>query len=178
MATVEGVGLWTTADLRRLILKRAEEDPDSLVFEIPGEPLAQGRPRFVPVGRGYRGFHQRFRAVDPPNSRAWKTAAADLMALQRGGATRSENFPAGPLEVYVTAVFSLPLSRYRVRKPIDWRTPHSSTPDAENVAKAVLDAATKARVWKDDAQVNRLVVEKMYGAQDEAPLVRMVVWPI
>lgn len=52
-----------------------------------------------------------------------------------------------------------------------WR--HTSKPDVDNLAKAVLDAMNGV-LWKDDSQVFRLVTEKVYT---EEPFVRLtVVW--
>lgn len=39
---------------------------------------------------------------------------------------------------------------------------HTGTPDADNLAKAIMDALTQLRVWKDDAQVAHLIVRKLY----------------
>lgn len=36
-------------------------------------------------------------------------------------------------------------------------------PDVDNYAKAVLDAMTKAGVWKDDSQVAFLAIKKQWG---------------
>ncbi len=53
----------------------------------------------------------------------------------------------------------------RLRRQMDRGTgalPYQGKPDADNVAKLVLDALTKARVWVDDTRVARLVVERLY----------------
>jgi len=39
--------------------------------------------------------------------------------------------------------------------------------DADNLAKSVLDALTKAGVWQDDKQVDELLIRKCYGERDE-----------
>lgn len=134
---------------------------------VPGEPVAQGRPRAFRLGAGVRMY-------DPPKSRSWKGMAQVHMreALDAAGVT-SPLFADGPLELHVLAVFTCPRSHWRKREPLQ-RQPKASRPDGENIAKAVQDAGTGI-LWLDDAQVARLVVEKIIGAQGEAPRVELTV---
>jgi Holliday junction resolvase RusA-like endonuclease len=81
-----------------------------------------------------------------------------------------------PVELTIVAVFPCPRSERRKRKPAQ-RRPHALWPDADNVGKAVMDAG-KGVLWQDDGQVARLVVEKLYGAQDEEPRVEVLVRPL
>ena len=135
---------------------------------IPGEPVSQGRPRFARVGKFVRTY-------DPAKSRNWKaTAQAHFRdALQAAGITAPFQ---GPLECRILARFTCPKSDWRKREPVPQR-PHAKRPDAENVGKAVLDSATGV-VWLDDAQVAKLTIVKVVGAQGEAPGVEVQVWPI
>lgn len=141
----------------------------TVVVTIPGEPVAQGRPRFSTRG----GFP---RAFDPPKSRSWKAEAraAMVVAVVEGQSvyrSGSLAFPKGvPLNVSVLAVFSRPKSAGK--KP--GRLLKVTRPDAENVAKAVLDAGTGV-LWADDSQVVDLAVSKRHGAPDEAPFVLLEV---
>lgn len=127
-------------------------------IHIPGTPVAQGRPRFSRHGRHVRTY-------DPPKSRAWKARARQFIGLAMAGRPLLE----GPLAVEIIAVFRCPL-RDRRKRPENAppRRPHSARPDADNVAKAVKDAAT-GLVWLDDAQVATLLVRKCVGHQDEEP---------
>ncbi len=134
-----------------------------LRIEIPGEPVAQGRPRAFRLPNG------QVRAYDPAKSRSWKADARSAMRAAYGGGT----LIAGPVAVKIRAVFTCPKSDYRKRDPRPQRW-HAKRPDAENVAKAVLDAGTGV-LWVDDAQVYRLTVEKVIGAQCEPPRVEIVV---
>ena len=139
-----------------------------LEITVPGEPVAQGRPRgFYRPGIGVRMY-------DPGKSRSWKGMAQVHMreALAAAGAG-SPLFAAGPVELLVVAVFTCPRSQWRKRDPLQ-RRPKATRPDGENIAKAVQDAGTGI-LWLDDAQVARLVVEKVYGAQEEAPMVHLTV---
>lgn len=140
----------------------------TLTVTIPGEPVAQGRPR---------GFHRPgvgVRMYDPPKSRSWKGAAQVHYrdALERAGIT-APAFPDGPVELHVLAVFTCPRSKHRKRVPLP-RQPKSTKPDSENIAKAVMDAGN-GLLYMDDEQVARLTVEKIVGAQDEAPRVEVTV---
>jgi Holliday junction resolvase RusA-like endonuclease len=135
---------------------------------VPGEPVAQGRPRaFYRPGLGVRVF-------DPAKSRSWKGMAQVHMreAIAQAGAV-APLFADGPLELHVLAVFTCPRSHWRKREPLQ-RRPKSTKPDGENIAKAVQDAGT-GLLWLDDAQVARLVVEKIVGAQGEAPYIELTV---
>jgi len=135
---------------------------------IPGEPVAQGRPRsFRLPGGGVRAY-------DPAKSRNWKAEAHIHMAKAvEEAAGLLVAFPLGPCEALVTAVFTCPKSDCRRKEPRKRRR-HPKRPDAENVAKAVLDAGTGV-LWADDSQVARLVVEKWIGAQGERPYVQIEV---
>jgi Holliday junction resolvase RusA-like endonuclease len=126
---------------------------------IPGEPVAQGRPRFARRGNFMVAY-------DPAKSRNWKaTAQAHFReALAAAGIATPLQ---GPVECRILARFTCPKSDWRKREPVPERL-HMKRPDAENVAKAVLDSATGV-VWLDDAQVAELTVKKVIGAQGEAP---------
>jgi len=127
----------------------------SVSVRIPGEPVAQGRPRAFRVGDGVRMF-------DPPKSRAWKGVAQIHMQHAMAGLAPLD----GPLEITIVCVWSLPRSHERnVPVPRRWRP---QRPDAENVVKACLDAGNGV-LYRDDAQVVRVVAEKWTGAQGESP---------
>lgn len=135
---------------------------------VPGEPVAQGRPR---------GFHHPgvgVRMYDPLESRDWKlTARARYEAALHVLVREAPAFPKGvPVDLYVVAIFACPRSHYR-KRPLPRRR-KLGTPDAENIAKAVQDAGN-GMLWHDDSQVVRLTVEKWYGAQGEAPAVYLTV---
>lgn len=134
---------------------------------IPGAPVAQGRPRFSTQG----GFP---RAYDPAKSRKWKKAAAVYMLAARQAA--GAGVLTGAVRVEIVAVFACPTSDHRKRAPVARRR-HTKRPDAENCAKAALDAASGV-IFEDDAQVCELQVVKWVGAQGEEPRVEMTVTAI
>jgi Holliday junction resolvase RusA-like endonuclease len=129
-------------------------------WTVLGDPQGQGRPRFARMG-------DHVRAYTPKRSDSWCGRAVEVLACHWDGGPCTEG-----VEVTVCAVFSRP-KRLERRKDPDGRIPHVGKPDADNVAKAALDAMTKAGVIKDDAQVQRLVVEKHYCARGEGPRVEI-----
>lgn len=140
-----------------------------LAFTIPGVPVAQGRPRAVRFGNSARLY-------DPGKSRSWKGAAQVHMleALEAAG-LRAPAF-VDPVEMVVVAVWPCPKGRERKSSPAPraWR---ARRPDADNVAKAVMDAAN-GLLLADDAQVVELTVRKLVGGQGEAPHVEVSIWGV
>jgi len=63
--------------------------------------------------------------------------------------------------VCLRLVFYLP--RPKRLKASEVRVPHASTPDWDNLGKAVSDALTDAGAWIDDACVYRATVVKLYA---------------
>jgi len=150
----------------------------TLEVTIPGEPCAQGRARASLIrGRGGRLILGKsgqpiINVRDPEKSKSWKGAAQ--VHMQRAARARGIGAPLdGPLEVHILAVFTLPKSAWKKRAPVP-RQYHTKRGDPDNIAKAVLDAANGV-LLRDDAEVSRLMVLKLIGAQGEAPFVRVTV---
>jgi Holliday junction resolvase RusA-like endonuclease len=99
---------------------------------------------------------------DPPTAKNWKGMAQVHVKDQYDGGLLD-----GPLYVFMRATYSCPKSEWRKTKPrgVRW---HTKRGDADNIAKAVLDACT-GLLWHDDAQVASLSVEKLIAAQGEPP---------
>ena len=135
-------------------------------LRIPGEPVAQGRPR------AYTGKDGKPHLYDTGRSKRYKNKvrATIMEAIGLPGQTNGTAYPSGvPVEVIIRVYHSCPKSDERVRTPAPqrWRV---STPDIDNIAKGVLDACT-GYLWKDDAQVVRLVAEHYTAAQGDKPCV-------
>lgn len=152
-----------------------EEPPWVARFTVPGPPHAQGRARarIVP-GKGDR---KPFVSVyDPPESRSWKGTAqvhmAEAMKCGDGDAIRPPMM--GPVYVSILAIFECPMGEHRKREPMRRRPHGKAGADCDNIAKAVMDAGNGV-LWIDDRQVCRLTVEKIIGAQGEAPRVEVEV---
>lgn len=125
----------------------------TITFKVSGIPKGQPRPRAFAFGGKARVF-------DPGTAEHWKTeiAAAAYLALP-------DNPLPGPLVLQIDFFFPRPKKHYakaglRRGAPF-W---HRSKPDADNAAKAVMDALTTLGVWEDDAQVAQLVVRKCFAA--------------
>jgi len=75
---------------------------------------------------------------------------------------------AGPVEVQILARFPRPQRMIWKRKPMP-EAPHISTPDADNVIKAVLDAAEKAGVVRNDRIIWSVSIRKVYTSGEGYP---------
>lgn len=126
---------------------------------IPGRPHAQGRPRAVRTGSTVR-------MIDPPRSRAWKALASALMRQARGRAPIID----GPVGVWIDAIFARPARSRSAER--SWCI--TRVGDADNIAKAVLDAGNGV-LWRDDAQVVSLLVRRIYARPGESSRVSVVV---
>jgi Holliday junction resolvase RusA-like endonuclease len=145
-----------------------------LTFTIPDEPRGKGRPRVATRGKFARVY-------TPAETVAYEQHVANTAraAIAAEGLTVPLT---GPLEVRLVLVHARPGSLF-ARKHDDGRLWRDRKPDADNVAKAVLDGLTLARLWADDAQIARLSVAQFDGAIvdrkakiSEAPGVTVTVW--
>jgi Holliday junction resolvase RusA-like endonuclease len=77
--------------------------------------------------------------------------------------------PVGAFEVKLTFFFRRPKSHYGKGGHVKASAPvcHVSKPDADNLAKLVLDRITRGgQIWRDDSQVAKLCVEKYWAITD------------
>lgn len=123
---------------------------------IPGEPCAQGRPRFSTAG----GF---VRAYDPAKSRNYKAyvkAVCAAEAKKQGWLFNTDL----PLEVEIIAGLSIPSSKSKKFKQAAAEGVEKPTkkPDVDNIAKTVTDALSGV-IYKDDKQIVNLTVAKIYS---------------
>lgn len=178
-----------TAHLRRLLMLRqiAREFPDPMMetmmedigafdevapikatkadptwIAIPGEPVAQGRPRaFLNKRTGHAGV------FDPAASRNYKATAQQHFRDAWGGRPLLK----GPVRIEVVAIFTLPRSRWR-KTPVA-KAAKTGKPDGSNLLKIIEDAANGV-IWVDDSQVVDARVRKFVGGQGEPP--RVEIW--
>lgn len=126
-------------------------------FNVVGVPKGQPRPRAF-------AFHGRARIYDPGTAEGWKSEIA------RAAKHHLPKEPLeGPLRVSIEFRFPRPKSHFRKVKgqgvlKDDAAVFHAGKPDADNAAKAVLDAMTTLGFWKDDSQVAILSLAKTYAA--------------
>ena len=123
-------------------------------FRANGMPKGQPRPRaFVRAGTGRAGVY------DPGTAEGWKGDVARACASLEGGGMHV------PLAVTLTFYMPRPRGHYRTNGQLKPASPvflHDHKPDADNLAKAVLDALTNIRAWLDDDQVCELVIRKYW----------------
>lgn len=126
-----------------------------ITFYAQGVPKGQPRPKAFARG-GIASVY------DPGTAEGWKGQVA-LAARPY--------LPSQPLDValilHLEFYFPRPKGHYIAGKPERGIRPTSpgyltGKPDADNAAKAIMDALTTLRMWRDDAQVAHLIVRKLY----------------
>ena len=136
-------------------------------FFVPGAPVGKGRPRAARRGAGVVMF-------TPGKTAGYERLVADTAAAALScDALAAYQLLDGPLEAVLEMRFPVPASwskakRARALAGVEW---HTSKPDADNVAKAVLDACNGV-VFRDDSQVVILIATKAFS---EEPGVRVVI---
>ena len=126
-----------------------------LMFEIPGSPVGQGRPKFSTIN-GHA------KAYDPEKSRNYK-AYVRLLATQ---AMKENDFEmiTGACAIKIWAYFDIPKSKSKKFKEAALASKERPTkkPDADNIVKAILDALN-GLMYKDDSCIVELSCVKYYS---------------
>ena len=137
-------------------------------FFVPGAPVGKGRPRAARRGAGVVMF-------TPEKTAGYEALVAATAAAALAGAMRigTSQLLDGPLAAMLEMQFPVPSSwskakRARALAGVEW---HTSKPDADNVAKAILDACNGV-VFRDDSQIVMLTATKEFS---ETPGVRVVI---
>lgn len=126
-----------------------------LSIEVLGTPQGARRHRAAKRGDRVVTFHA------DAHIAAEAAIAAEAIAARVG----PDGMPPALDEAVVVEITTHHARPKRLRRQMDRGTgslPFTGKPDADNVAKLVLDALTKAGVWVDDTRVARLVVERLY----------------
>lgn len=122
---------------------------DSIIFTLPGNPTAKGRPRF------FNG-----RAVTDTKTRI---AEQNILAtyLLAGGDKRTPH--EGPVTIHVSATFVPAQSwpKWKRTLALSGQWPHTSKPDLDNLIK-VIDGLNGV-AWLDDSQISHVSASKQYG---------------
>jgi Holliday junction resolvase RusA-like endonuclease len=132
---------------------------------IFGDP--KGQPRARAFARKMGAKHVA-RMYDSDVADAWKRAV-DLGIERELKAAAGALDPVGAFECKLTFFFRRPKSHYGKGGHVKASAPvcHVSKPDADNLAKLVLDRITRGgRIWRDDSQVARLTVTKYWAITD------------
>lgn len=118
-----------------------------IIFTVPGVPQGKGRPRVTRNG-----------TFTPKKTRDYEKKVRDCYIAQGG-----QMFPDDtPLFASITAIFPIPSSLSKKRRALFNGKRHCKKPDADNVAKAILDALNGV-AYRDDSAVSSLLVYKSYG---------------
>ena len=124
------------------------------LFTIRANGIPKGQPRPRAFSRGGKAA-----VYDPGTAEGWKSAVAVAAKEVEGHGC------IHPLSVALTFFMPRPKSHYRTYGGLKASVPvflFDRKPDADNLAKAVLDALTAIRVWQDDDQVCELTVKKYW----------------
>ena len=124
----------------------------TVTFTIPGDPVGKGRPRF-----SNRSGH----AYTPQRT----TEYEDKVRLYYSRETRCTTLH-GEIRADIRAYFRIPKStpKKKAAELAEERTGCTKAPDADNIAKVVLDALN-GLAYDDDKAVTYLTVGKLYGAE-------------
>ena len=124
---------------------------------IPGEPCAQGRPRFSTAGGCVKAY-------DPAKSRSYK-AFVKLIAVEEMK-KQCWKYTERPLLIRVDAYLTLAKSRSKKFKAdaLAGRELPTKKPDVDNLLKTVMDALSGV-LYKDDKQIVDCGVRKYYAEE-------------
>jgi len=129
-----------------------------IVFTIKGEPKGKGRPRFTKTGRVYT----------PAETSQYEA----LVGLSYRNSAKGYKFTS-PVRVTIKAFHKPPKGKSKkvVEDMLNGRILPTKKPDADNIAKIVLDGLNKV-AWDDDTQVVDVMVTKRYS---EEPMVAVII---
>ena len=146
---------------------------DAMTLRLTWHGPPKGQPRAKATRRGK---HVRMYTPDTADEMKDGIRRLAVEAMARG----EWQHTTGPVEVVITAHFPRPASHFRRVRGTDVLKDdapiyHDQKPDADNVAKAVMDAlgphGSWPGVWDDDKRVALLVVGKLYALPGKGPSV-------
>ena len=119
-------------------------------FTVAGKPTAKGRPRFTKTGHAYTDA---------------KTAAYETLVRASYQQQAGQKLQ-GALHATIYAYFPIPKNTPKklAQEMRDGKVWHTKRPDADNVAKSILDALNGV-AYGDDSGVTSLYVVKRYGEE-------------
>lgn len=124
----------------------------SLVFEVPGEPVAKGRPEAK--RRKGKGGKVYVAQITPEKTVRYESTVALFAAQAMAGRPLLD----GPLWMHVTAFFDRPKTHAKLIAPPRWVT---KKPDSSNVLKAVEDALNGV-AYADDSTVAHSEIKRLW----------------
>ena len=120
------------------------------------DPMGKQRPRMTKTGHTYT----------PVKTVEFEGLIRQLWMLQTNNAKGTGCY----ISAIINAGFRIPKSWSKKRRAAAVGMPHTSKPDADNVAKAVLDALN-GTAYDDDSHVTELHITKVYA---ERPYVEII----
>ena len=123
-------------------------------FEVPGKIIGKGRPRL----NTYTGS-----VYTPTRTKDYESLVQQYFLLKY---PRFKPFE-GRVKVEIDALFEIPKSTKKEDKELMLQNKINPTkkPDIDNIVKIILDAMNGV-AFKDDIQITKLDVEKVYGNQE------------
>ncbi len=123
-------------------------------FIVPGTPVGKGRPRVSTRGGKFA------RMYTPPKTVSYES----LVALAASQAMAGKPLFEVPVKVDLLICLPVPASWSKCKQEAAlagevWPT---KKPDIDNVVKAIFDSINGI-VWRDDAQVCKVIIVKQYG---------------
>jgi Holliday junction resolvase RusA-like endonuclease len=119
-------------------------------FELLGEPVAKGRPRFTHSGRTYT----------PARSRHYE----NLLRLRASEVMHGSAPMEGAVRIKLDIFLPIPASwsKKRQRMALDGMLRPTTKPDLDNLLKSIADACNDI-VWRDDRQIVDAIIAKSYS---------------
>ena len=133
-----------------------------VTFKVDGQPHAKGRPRFTRKG----GF---VRAYTDEKTLAYESIIRQAAQKSMGGSEPLKT--ALDAFIYISLAIPSSHSKKRTMDCLSGLEKAIKKPDADNVAKSVLDACNNV-VFVSDSQVVNLFVTKTYGEPFVEVLIR------
>lgn len=131
----------------------AAYQPAPICFDVPGVPVAKGRPRITTRGGKVRSF-------TPPKTVAFESLVAEAAEKAMDGAEPLQGPVSLSLFVQLPIPQSWPLKRKRAA--LDGEQQPCGRPDLDNYVKAISDGGNGI-LWRDDSQITLLSATKRYA---------------
>lgn len=144
---------------------------DSFSFTVFGtDPAPQGSKKYVGTRRTAAGNNIPMIVESSPKLPAWRKAVSDAVIQGMKASGNLEKFDGA---VKVEAVF------YLTRRPTVKRALPTVPPDVDKLTRSLLDGITAKGqgVWRDDSQVVRLEVSKVYATGQSGVAVTITNYP-
>ena len=124
-------------------------------FEVPGKITGKGRPRV----NSYNGI-----VYTPTKTKDYECLVEQYFLLKYPKFKMIE----GRIKVEIKAYFDIPKSTKKsyIEEMLENKISPTKKPDIDNIVKVILDAMNKF-AFKDDNQITKLEIEKLYGKEEK-----------